>query len=231
MMRRTFILPSMVLLSMLLSGCETLRKSPQVDLAEPASYPTRPASSQEAPALRATGGLFKANSYRSAFEDRRARMPGDMVTVQIIENISARQSSSSSIDRSGAVDTSVSALPFLDKSLTDRLGVGGKSSNLFGGKGGTESANNFSGTITATVMEVLPNGHLALYGEKQVGLNENVDVLKFSGTVAPHTILPGNVVSSTQVANVRIVSRNRGAQGETQAIGWLSRVFLSVSPF
>jgi len=100
MMRRIFTLPLMVLLSMLLSGCETLRKSPQVDLAEPASYSTRPASSQEAPALRATGGLFKANSYRSAFEDRRARMPGDMVTVQIIENISARQSSSSSIDRS-----------------------------------------------------------------------------------------------------------------------------------
>ena len=80
-------------------------------------------------------------------------------------------------------------------------------------------------------MEILPNGHLALYGEKQIGLNENVDVLKFSGTVSPHTILPGNVVSSTQVANVRIASRNRGAQGETQSIGWLSRVFLSVLPF
>ena len=228
MIRPTFLLP---LLALLLSGCETLRQSPQVDLADPASYPMRVAAGQEATALRPTGGLFKAATYRPAFENRRARMPGDMVTVQISENISARQSSSSSIDRSGAVDASVSALPYTDKSSTDRLGLGGKSSNVFGGKGGTESANNFSGTITATVMEVLPNGHLALYGEKQVGLNENVDVLKFSGTVDPHTILPGNVVSSTQVANVRIASRNRGAQGESQAIGWLSRVFLSVLPF
>ena len=229
-MRTTFLLPLLALMALLLSGCETLRQSPQVDLVEPASYPTRLASVQEAPAVRSTGGLFKPTTYRPAFEDRRARMPGDMVTVQISENISARQSSSS-IDRSGTVDAGVSALPFVDKSSTDRLGIGGKSSNLFGGKGGTESANNFSGTITATVMDILPNGHLALYGEKQVGLNENVDVLKFSGTVAPHTILPGNVVSSTQVANVRIVSRNRGAQGETQAMGWLSRVFLSVLPF
>lgn len=227
-MRRTFLLP---LLTLLLGGCETLRQSPQVDLAEPASYPTRVDSVQEASAPRPMGGLFKTSTYRPAFEDRRARMPGDIVTVQITENISARQSSSSSIDRSGSVDASVSALPFLNKSSTDRLGVGGKSSNVFGGKGGTESAHNFSGTISATVMEILPNGHLALYGEKQIGLNENVDVLKFSGTVAPHTILPGNVVSSNQVANVRIASRNRGAQGESQAIGWLSRVFLSVLPF
>jgi len=227
-MRRTFLLP---LLTLLLGGCETLRQSPQVDLAEPASYPTRVDSVQEASAPRPMGGLFKTSTYRPAFEDRRARMPGDIVTVQITENISARQSSSSSIDRSGSVDASVSALPFLNKSSTDRLGVGGKSSNVFGGKGGTESAHNFSGTISATVMEILPNGHLALYGEKQIGLNENVDVLKFSGTVAPHTILPGNVVSSNQVANVRIASRNRGAQGESQAIGWLSRIFLSVLPF
>ena len=227
-MRRTFLLP---LLTLLLGGCETLRQSPQVDLAEPASYPTRVDSVQEASAPRPMGGLFKTSTYRPAFEDRRARMPGDIVTVQITENISARQSSSSSIDRSGSVEASVSALPFLNKSSTDRLGVGGKSSNVFGGKGGTESAHNFSGTISATVMEILPNGHLALYGEKQIGLNENVDVLKFSGTVAPHTILPGNVVSSNQVANVRIASRNRGAQGESQAIGWLSRIFLSVLPF
>ena len=227
-MRRTFLLP---LLTLLLGGCETLRQSPQVDLAEPASYPTRVDSVQEASAPRPMGGLFKTSTYRPAFEDRRARMLGDIVTVQITENISARQSSSSSIDRSGSVEASVSALPFLNKSSTDRLGVGGKSSNVFGGKGGTESAHNFSGTISATVMEILPNGHLALYGEKQIGLNENVDVLKFSGTVAPHTILPGNVVSSNQVANVRIASRNRGAQGESQAIGWLSRVFLSVLPF
>ena len=95
----------------------------------------------------------------------------------------------------------------------------------------SESANTFSGSITATVLEVLPNGHLVVAGEKQIGVNQNVDVLRFSGTVDPRHIQPGNVVASTQVANARIQSRNRGAQGEVQAIGWLSRFFLSLSPF
>ena len=88
-MHLPFLLPLLVLMSMLLSGCETLRQSPQVDLVEPGNYPTRLASAQEAPVLRTTGGLFKASTYRPSFEDRRARIPGDMVTVQISENISA----------------------------------------------------------------------------------------------------------------------------------------------
>jgi flagellar L-ring protein precursor FlgH len=111
-----------------------------------------------------------------------------------------------------------------------KLDATGSSTNTFSGKGGTESANRFEGSITATVMEVLPNGHLLVAGEKQIGVNENVDVLRFSGTVDPRNIRPGNVVASTQVANARIASRNQGAQGEVQAIGWLARFFLSVLP-
>ena len=78
--------------------------------------------------------------------------------------------------------------------------------------------------------EVLPNGHLLIGGEKQIGVNNNVDVLRFSGQVDPRSIQPGNAVPSAAIANVRLEHRGRGAQAEAQAIGWLSRVFLSVLP-
>jgi flagellar L-ring protein precursor FlgH len=42
---------------------------------------------------------------------------------------------------------------------------------------------------------------------------------------------PGSIISSTQVANVRIESRGRGAQSEAQAMGWLARAFNSFTPF
>jgi flagellar L-ring protein precursor FlgH len=70
-----------------------------------------------------------------------------------------------------------------------------------------------------------------LTGDKQIGVNQNVDVLRFSGTVDPRAIQPGSIVSSTQVANARIESRGRGQQGEAQSIGWLARFFLTVLPF
>ena len=36
------------------------------------------------------------------------------------------------------------------------------------------------------------------------GVNQNVDVLRFSGQVDPRAIQPGNSVPSTQIANVRV---------------------------
>ena len=109
--------------------------------------------------------------------------------------------------------------------------LGGESSNQFSGKGDNENANNFAGIITVTVQEVLPNGHLLVAGEKQIGVNSNVDVLRFSGTVDPRHIQPGNVVPSAQVANARIESKGRGPVDEALSIGWLGRFFLNVFPF
>ena len=67
-------------------------------------------------------------------------------------------------------------------------------------------------------------------GEKQVGINQNVERLRFSGVINPATILPGNVVTSTQVADARLEVRSRGDIDRAQTTGWLSRFFLSFLP-
>jgi len=216
--------------ALLLTGCETLQRTPQVDFAEStAPRPLAVAPSQAN--VPASGSLFTSARYRPAFEDRRPRLIGDSLTIQIVENVSASQKSTSTIDRSAANEAAIAAFPFLGAGTTGKLALGASSSNNFSGKGGTESANTFSGAITTTVVDVLPNGHLVVAGEKQIGVNQNVDVLRFTGTVDPRAIQANSVVSSTQVANVRVESRGRGAQGEAQTIGWLSRFFLTLLPF
>jgi flagellar L-ring protein precursor FlgH len=176
------------------------------------------------------GSIFQAGQYRPLFEDHRARLVGDTLTVQIVEKVSASQKSSSSIDKSGEVAASLTALPLISANSFGRASAAGTSSNTFAGKGSTENTNDFSGTITATVTGVLPNGHLLVAGEKQIGVNHNVDVLRFSGQVDPRAIQPGNMVASAQIANVRIEHRGRGAQADAQGIGWLARFFLNVLP-
>ncbi len=181
------------------------------------------------------GAIFHSDRYRPLFEDHRARLPGDTLTIVIAEKVSASQSSTSSVDKSGSVEAGVSALPLLPGSISSRLlpklSAGTSSANAFSGKGTTENSNVFSGTITASVAQVLPNGHLVVVGEKQIGVNANVDVLRFSGQVDPRAITPGNVVPSTAIANVRIEQRGRGQQAEAQSMGGLSRFFLSLWPF
>ena len=180
------------------------------------------------PALN--GAVFQAARYRPLFEDHRARLVGDTLTVQIVEKVSASQKSTSSIDKSGSVDSSIKAFPGIKSNSFGRAGVAGSSENKFAGKGSTENSNDFSGTITVVVKDVLANGQLVISGEKQIGVNSNVDVLRFTGLVDPRNIQPGNTVASAQIANVRLEHRGRGAQADAQAAGWLTRVFLSVMP-
>lgn len=220
-----------VIAAVVLTGCANLSQIPDVDLAkapETLAYPTPPAAAGTGPV---TGGLFAASSFRPGFEDYRARMVGDTLTIQITERLSATQQSATDVNRESEISAGVSALPLFNDNSFARARASAQSSNTFTGDGATRANNTFSGNITAVVTEVLPNGHLVVIGEKQIGVNQNVDVLQFSGTVDPRTIRPGNSVQSTQIANVRVLSRGRGAQNDAQTFGWLSRFFLTLFPF
>jgi len=215
------------LAGMVLVGCETPYSLPKVDVV--GSPKARPVA-VETPVVN-NGAIFQSGQYRPLFEDHRARLVGDTLTVQIVEKVAASQKSTSSIDKTGSIAGGVSALPGVRAAAFARAGVEGSSTNTFAGKGSTENTNDFSGVITSVVTEVLPNGHLLITGEKQIGVNQNVDVLRFSGQVDPRAIQPGNTVPSAQIANVRIDHRGRGAQADANGIGWLGRFFLNVLPF
>ena len=216
-----------LLAALLASGCDSLPKTERVDFTQPPA----PMVVTPAKARPITGSLYHAASYRPPFEDRRARMVGDVVTILITENVTASQKSSSTSNRTSSMDAGVSAFPFASAATLGKLSLNSSTNNDFAGAGATESANRFSGSITTTVVDVLPNGHLVVAGEKQIGVNQNVDVLRFSGTVDPLAIQAGGLISSTQVANARIESRGRGAQNEAQTVGWIARFFMAFLPF
>lgn len=228
-----------------LGGCQHISQSlypvPKVEFATgtapalpdggaPALPPAVPVAVAAAPAPVATGSIYQSAQYRPLFEDHRARLVGDTLTVQIVEKVSASQKATSTLDKTGTVDASVTALPFVKGVALARGSANANSNNAFEGKGTTENTNDFAGTITAIVTGVLPNGHLMIAGEKQIGVNHNVDVLRFTGQVDPRAIQPGNTVQSAQVANVRVDHRGRGAMADAQGIGWLARFFLNLLP-
>lgn len=210
----------------LLAGCATPYPEPQVELSRTPVVDLPPAQ----PLAAGNGAIYQAASYRPLFEDHRARLVGDTLTVNITEKVSASQTSSSELSKSGSLSGGVTALPGVSPKAFARAGVGADSSNDNKGKGSNQNTNEFTGVITAVVTAVLPNGHLMITGEKQIGVNRNVDVLRFSGQVDPRMIGQGNAVPSTAVANVRIEQRGRGATADAHAVGWLSRFFLNLLP-
>ena len=227
--------------ALLAVGCASVNPPPPVDVL-PTQLPIveAPAHATLASA-RPTGSLFHAGSYRPGFEDPRARYVGDLVTIAIQEKIDARQGSKSNVDRKSGAEGGITGLPILPTKLVGKIAdhskLGAEYGSNFKGSGDTSSNNEFESSITAVVTEVLPNGHLVITGEKQVGVNRSVDVLRFSGIIDPRNLRrgagghAGSVIDSRYVANLRVVSRGLGDQAEAQAVGWLARAFNAVSPF
>lgn len=223
-MRASAIARRVVLLaSCMLAGCAL---NPHVDIGGPTT--ARP---QPAPPAPTNGAIFQTASYRPLFEDRRARYIGDILIIQLNEKLNASKKAASSADKSGDIGFSVPIVKHLPGKSFQNAELSANSSNEYAGKGATESSNLFTGTISVTVTDVLPNGNLVVAGEKQIGISKNTETLRFSGVVNPATIVPPNTVSSTQVADARIDYRGEGYIDEAQMMGWLGRIFLTFLPF
>lgn len=182
-------------------------------------------------AVAATGSIFQSGSVRPLFEDHRARYVGDTLTVTIAETTSASTKSNTNVSRAASVSASVPSIVGLPGKGLQGMDLAASSSNTMAGKGDAAANNVFTGTITATVVEVLPNGNLLVSGEKQVSIAQGTEYIRLSGVVNPVFISSANSIASSQVADARIEYKESGSINEAQVMGWLARFFLSVLPF
>lgn len=222
-MKRFSVIATCILLMAGLFGCSTVPESI-------VQHPSSSTSVVRPAAAPANGAIFQASAYRPMFEDRRARRIGDMLTIAINERTSAGKSASNTASKSGSVEFGAPTLFGLPATTTAKAALAAQSSNSFEDKGSASSSNTFSGTITATVVDVLPNGNLVVSGEKQVALDKGVEYVRFSGVVNPDNVAAGNVVSSTLVADARIEYRTNSRIDKAEMMSQLARFFLSIMP-
>jgi len=235
----------------MLAGCATADKEPLVK----GTTTTRPAAVNAQPSN--AGSLFPATAaaasqFRPLFEDPRARNVGDTLTITLNERTSANRSSNAAAEKTATADVTadlsslsnvagvVKGLPGagLARSLANRATAAGNAANglsadstlEFGGKGSSSAQNAFTGTITATVLEVLPNGNLVVAGEKQVAVSSEEEVIRVSGVVNPSDLVR-NAVTSSKMADLRLEYRGRGFGDDANSPGWLTSVLLKLSPF
>ena len=180
------------------------------------------------------GSIYQPTVYGSypLFEDRRPRNIGDIVTIIIQEKTNAQKRVATSTERTSDASLGWGAVPSIlpgNVSPDQEFNIGG--GNTMEGEGSTRADNLFTGTLTTTVVGVLPNGNLQIAGDKQIAINRGSEYLRFSGVVDPRSITGNNTVASTQVADAKIEFRSKGVMDEVQTMGWLQRFFLNISPF
>jgi flagellar L-ring protein precursor FlgH len=213
-----------VVTAICVSGCAI---TPAPIVHQPVSVVAQSAKNQR----EANGAIFQTATYRPLFEDNRARLIGDVLTITISENTSAAKAAASSGSKSGAASFAAPTILGLPASTTAKASISTTSSNKFDEKGAETASNTFTGTIAVTVVDVLPNGNLLVSGEKQIAFNKGAEFVRFSGVVSPHNIAAGNNVASTQVADARFEYRSTSHVDLAEANSLLTRFFLSFIPF
>jgi len=215
----------LLLAGAMLAGCVTT--TPPTAVHQPMSV--RPEA--RAAAAPANGSIYNVATARPLFEDRRARLVGDTLTINIAEKTAAAKKSDTKADRTDDRSLAVPTIAGLPLKSFQGATLAANSSTAFEGSGENTSSNNFTGTLTVTVIDVYPNGNLLVSGEKQIGLKEGEEFIRFSGVVNPMTITASNTVQSTQVADARIEYKANGFIDSAQVMGWLGRFFLTFLPF
>ncbi|GBR75563.1 flagellar L-ring protein FlgH [Candidatus Termititenax persephonae] len=160
---------------------------------------------------------------------------GDTITILIDESLSAAQSGTTRLDRSSdaalnfsnRAESSAEAgrRTLVDTQSNSRLNLSTTGRTNYSGTGRTERSSSIKTTITATVIDVQPNGNLFVLGQRSIRVNEEVETLEVSGIVNTEKLKDDNSISSTQIANAKITIRGAGTVSSPQQPGLLGKMF------
>lgn len=228
-----------LLVLMMLSACAT----PAAKLPPP---PPKYVDHAEDKAVHSSVNSLWSDSG-NLFEDRKARRLNDLVTINIVETISG----------SGKADTDTSRESSMDYELTKFLGmntdfnlhnvfglkdlfkganvfepsIGSTAKSEFKGAGDTNREGALVATVTAKVVEVMPNGNLVLEARKELTINSEKQILVLSGMARPDDVSSDNVILSSKIADAQVYYVGDGVIQEKQDPGWMSRAIDYVWPF
>ena len=187
--------------------------------------PTPPLAYVERPL---TGAIYHPgmNSATLFSNERRPQAIGDKLKVDISESLKASQKVSTDTSRDNKVAVKgpggSKAGGVLGAIVNADANASG--SDAYKGDGSTEASTSFDAKMTVSVINVLPNGHLLVAGQRSVGLNGSVNTLRFSGVVDPRDLRAGNIVASRDVADARLESVGAGDVSEAASRNWIQRV-------
>ena len=206
------------------------------------SPPPRPNDPYYAPVLPRTplpaaannGSIYQAGFEQNLYSDRKAFRVGDIITITLNERTQASKNANSAIGKKSS--TSIGLTSLFGAGLNTNNPLGGGDLSLDAGYSGSRASkgdskagqgNSLTGSVTVTVADVLPNGIIAVRGEKWMTLNTGDELVRIAGLVRADDISTDNTVSSTRVADARITYSGTGAFADASQPGWFDRFFLS----
>ena len=189
-------------------------------------------------AERNPNSLWRAGA-RAFFKDLRAKQVGDIVTVQMTLDDSAKLDNKTERDRTDAEKANLTNILGFEGELTRYLPDGVSAANIanFGnthatsGDGKIERSESISLTFAAVVTQVLPNGNLVIMGRQELRVNSELRELMVTGVVRPSDIDSDNKISHEKIAEMRVAYGGRGTLSDLQQPRWGMQLWDILFPF
>lgn len=209
-----------------LAACSTVTEAVRGPELAPVGYPAAlvPQNQQFVSAREPAPQPASANSLwrtgaRAFFNDQRASRVGDILTVQIDIDDSAKTTNATNSSRTSGVTAGVPHFLGLETSLGKILPGGfdpataieTSSTSSNAGAGQVNRSEKISLTIAAVVTGIMPNGNMMIQGTQEVRTNADLRQLTVAGIVRPEDISSANTIRHTQIAEARI---NYGGRGD-----------------
>lgn len=175
----------------------------------------------------------------SLFGDRRARNLGDIMTVVIEIDDKAQISNRSGQSRTGSENMNISELLGLENLTGGALPGGGtlspatsfSSTSSSSGEGSVSRNEKITLRIAATVVDVLDNGHLVVFGIQEVRVNFELRELQVAGIVRPEDVSRRNEITYDNIADARISYGGRGQITDVQQPRYGQQIYGIIAPF
>ncbi|HUK47453.1 MAG TPA: flagellar basal body L-ring protein FlgH [Terriglobales bacterium] len=168
-----------------------------------------------APRPQSTGSLWiDGGRLTDLSSDYKARHVGDVITITVVQNITATNAGSVSSQRNLSASSGISALPGQLKTAGVASLFSPTSAYSLAGKGQAATTSSLTTSLAGRVVAVLPGGALVIEAERKLTMNNEKQTLLLRGMIRQGDIGPGDTVASNSIANLELELKGKGVISE-----------------
>ncbi len=159
-----------------------------------------------------TGSLWTPDSpFSDLTRDYKARNVNDIIVIQVVESTTATADGSVKSQRTYSASSSLTGFfgtPGANNALQNLFAP--NSSQNLNGQAQTSSDAALNTSLTARVVDVLPNGYLVVEATRRIFWNDQHQLVTIHGVVRPGDITSANTIPSTSVSNLQLELQGKG---------------------
>jgi flagellar L-ring protein precursor FlgH len=162
--------------------------------------------------------LYHAREYRALITDQRATRVGDSLVVLVYESATATNQTNVKVNKETSIDVSAT-------DHNNSIGGGLNTGSDAEGGGIERRSGEVVARVSATVLEITPNGDYLIAGKQRIALNNETQTITVAGRVRPQDIDANNAIISSRIADANIQFIGHGLLSSREKPGLITQFF------